>query len=142
MTFIPPTSEGPTIEKLESGKSTENLTGAPLAGSKTLFGKIYYFYEDRSVLIEDPKKQEYHFLTEGGREKGRMLREATRTILDNDAELEKMRELGRGRGGFSTVYELETPEGSIAIKTTNSSGYYLKEHSEEITSKAEPPTVW
>ena len=127
----------PTIKALDTKRNTENLSGSPLAKRKNLFGKEFSFYDDGSVLVVDPSQQEYHFITQKGREKGRKLRRSVEDIVKNDQRLNQMRMLGEGKGGFSKVFELDTPEGPIAVKATDKAGFFLKELMEEATRKAQ-----
>lgn len=127
----------PTIKALDTKRSAENLSGSPLTKRKNLFGKEFSFYDDGSVLVVDPSRQEYHFITREGREKGRELRRSAEGIIINDRRLGQMKMLGEGKGGFSKVYELDTPAGSIAVKATDKVGFFLKELMEEVTRKAE-----
>lgn len=107
----------PTIKALDTKKFTENLSGSPLTKRKNLFGKEFSFYDDGSVLVIDTSRQEYHFITREGSEKGRGLRRSAEEIITNDRRLGQMRMLGEGKGGFSKVFELDTPVGPIAVKS-------------------------
>ncbi|MBI2033468.1 MAG: hypothetical protein HYT10_03350 [Candidatus Levybacteria bacterium] len=127
----------PTIKALDTKRDTENLSGSPLTRRKNLFGKEFSFYDDGSVLVVDPTSQEYHFITQEGREKGRELRRSAEEIISNDQRLGEMKMLGEGKGGFSRVFELDTPAGPIAVKATDKAGFFLKELMEEATKKAE-----
>lgn len=130
------TELSPTIKALDTYRFTENLSRSPLTKRKNLFGKEFSFYDDGSVLVVDPSRQEYHFITRKGRGKGRGLRRSAEEIITNDRRLCQMRMLGEGKGGFSKVYELDTPAGPIAVKTTDKAGFFLKELMEEATRKA------
>src|SRR3989344_733646 len=131
------TELSPTIKALDTKRDAENLSDSPLLKRKNLFGKEFSFYDDGSVLVVDPSQQEYHFITREGREKGRELRRSVEDIIKNDQRLNQMKMLGEGKGGFSRVFELDTPAGSIAVKSTGKKGFILKELMEEATSKAE-----
>jgi len=131
------TESSPTIKALDNNRDKENLFGSPLQRKKFLFGKEYYFYNDGSVLVYDPLEQEYHFLTREGLQKGRGLRKSAKEIVENEDRLRQMKMLGRGR--FSNVFELKTPVGPIAVKTTDKVGFYLKEFMEQETQKFEDP---
>lgn len=126
----------PTIQKLETSKDKENLSGSPLTKRKVLFGKEFYFYADGSVLVIDPMRQEYHFITQEGKKKGRGLRKSAEELIRNEQRLEQMRLLGEGKGGYSKVYEFNTPAGPIAVKTTDRVGFFLKEFAEESSKNA------
>lgn len=117
----------PTIKALDKKRDIENLSGSPLMKRKNLFGKEFSFYDDGSILVVDPSQQEYHFLTREGREKGRELRRSVEDIVKNDQRLSQMKMLGEGKGGFSKVYELETPTGAIAVKATDKVGMLLRD---------------
>lgn len=47
-----------------------------------------------------------------------------------------MRLLGKGKGGYSKVYEFNTPAGPIAVKTTDKLGFFFKEFAEELSKDA------
>lgn len=126
----------PTIKALDTKRGTENLSGSPLMRRKNLFGKEFSFYDDGSVLVVDPSRQEYHFITREGRGKGRSLRRLTEEIIRNNLRLGQMKMLGEGK--FSKVYELHTPAGPIALKATDKAGFFLKELMEKETGKDEP----
>lgn len=125
----------PTITTLDTKRNFENLSGSPLVKRKNLFGKEYYFYDDGSVLVVDPTREEYHFITREGRQKGKELRISVEQIIKNDNGLSKMKMLGEG--GFSKVFELDTFAGPIAVKATNKVNFLIKEMTEEATIKAE-----
>lgn len=127
--------ESPTIQHLETKRGVENLQGSHLKTKRSLFGKEYSFYDDGSVLIVDPRRQEYHFLTAEGRALGKKARKRAKALIQDDTSLQHMRLLGEGKGGFSKVYEMETETGSIAVKATDQAGFFLKEHMGEATSK-------
>lgn len=127
----------PTIKAIDTKRDTENLSGSRILKSKKLFGKEFSFYEDGSVLVVDPQRQEYHFITREGKEKGRELRRSAEKIITDDRRLSHMKMLGEGKGGISKVYELDTPVGPIAVKATDKLGFFFKEFIEEATSKAE-----
>ena len=131
------TELSPTIKALDTKRDIENLSGYPLVKRKNLFGKEFSFYDDGSVLVVDPSQLEYHFITREGREKGRELRRSVEDIVKNDQRLNQMKMLGEGKGGFSKVFELDTPAGPIAVKATDKVGFFLKELMEDATRKAE-----
>lgn len=126
----------PTIKALNTKRDTENLSGSPLVKRKNLFGKEFYFYDDGSVLVVDPSCQEYHFITKKGREKGKELRICAEEIIKSNQRLSSIKMLGEGKGGFSKVYEVETPIGPIAVKTTDEAVFFIKETMEETTREA------
>lgn len=132
----------PTIRSLEDKREVENLSGAKFIKKKVLFGREYDFYEDGSILVVDPEKQHYHFLTKQGREKGRDLRTAAKNILNNPAELQTAHILGEGKGGLSKVYEIATENGPVAVKTTESTMFFIKEMMGEATTKATGKNSW
>ncbi len=127
----------PTIKSLDTKRDIENLSGSPFLKRKNLFGKEFYFYDDGSVLVVDPSKQEYHFLSREARQKRRESKRSVEEIIKNDQRLSQMKMLGEGKGGFSKVFELDTPVGTIAVKATDKVGFFLKEMAEEATTKAE-----
>lgn len=120
----------PTIECLDLKKDTENILGSSLTSRKrNLFGKEFYFYEDGSVLIFDPFSQEYHFITQEGREKGRIFRRSAKDVISGKTSLNETNFLGQGR--FSRVYELNNSSGSLAVKVTDKESFAFKELAEK-----------
>lgn len=131
------TELSPTIKSLDTNRDAENLSGSPMLKRKALFGKEFSFYDDGSVLVVDPSQQKYHFITREGRGKGRELRRSAEDIIRSDQRLGQMKILGEGKGGFSKVFELDTPFGPIALKATEKAGFFLKELMEEATRRSE-----
>lgn len=126
----------PTIEALDQQRGVENLSGSPLSKQKRLFGKEYYFYQDGSVLVVDPTNNAFHFLTAEGRAKGSEFRGKAKELTDKATNLQALKQLGEGKGGFSKVYELATDSGPVAVKATDGAMFFFKEMMEEATSKA------
>ncbi|HRN69820.1 MAG TPA: hypothetical protein PLS49_01435 [Candidatus Woesebacteria bacterium] len=130
----------PTLKALESSTSQENLQGSPLIKKRSLFGKDFSFYDDGSVLVVNPEKQEYHFMTQEGRNIRKGVTRSVAEIIENDKRLNEMKLLGEGKGGLSKVFQLDTPNGPIAVKATDQAGFYLKEISEQITTQHDFPS--
>lgn len=129
-------ASSPTFKSLDR-REVENVVGSPLTKRKVLFGNEYCFYKDGSVLVVDKEKDEYHFLTAEGKAKGRGARKGVKEIVEDDSKLVKLDKLGEGN--FSSVYELKTPTGVIAIKTTDKVNFVLKELSGAITTEVDIP---
>lgn len=120
----------PTIECLDLKKDTENILGSPLINRKrSFFGKEFYFYEDESVLVFDPSSQEYHFITQEGRKKGRIFRHSAKDVISGKNALNRANFLGKGR--FSRVYELNDSSESLAVKVTDKESFAFKELAEK-----------
>lgn len=130
----------PTIEALDKQRGVENLFGSPLSKQKRLFGKEYDFYQDGSVLVVDPANNVYHFLTAEGQARGSELRGKAKELTDKTTNLQTLRLLGQGKGGFSNVYELPTDSGPVAVKVTDGVMFFFKEMMEEATSEASMQT--